>query len=329
MNAKHALYAAAGAVGAVGASLVVDRALRTKAGDLSRPLPGEGRTYRWRGIDTYYTDLGNPDNPTLVLVHGINAAASSNEFVATAEILAEDYHVLAPDLPGFGRSERPPISYANEHYEAYLSSFLADVAGEDVTVLASSLSSAYAVTAAGDPAVDVSRLVLVSPTASTMPGGEKPLVKSALRAPVVGTLAFDAISSKRSLEHFSADHSYYDADAYSPERKRYDWQTTHQAGARYAPASFVAGYLDSDLDLGDAIADLDVPTTFVWGRESDITPLAEGRELADRANAKLVVVDYAALLPHDEYPEAFLDGIADDLGLDRDGDDDRVAVEHQ
>jgi pimeloyl-ACP methyl ester carboxylesterase len=329
MKLKQAAYAFGGVVGAVGGAVVVDRLLRRKAGDLQRPLPGSGETYRWRGMDTYYTDLGNPEHPTLVLVHGVNAAASSNEFVAVAEELAEDYHVLAPDLPGFGRSDRPPIEYTNEHYEDFLAAFLRDVAGEDATVLASSLSGAYAVAAANEDDVDVSRLVLVSPTASTMPGGEKPLAKTVLRSPVVGTLLFDAVASERSLEYFSDDHSYYDADAYSTERKEYDWQTTHQPGARYAPASFVAGYLDSDLDLGDAIADLDVPTTLVWGREADITPLADGRDLAERADAKLVVVDYASLLPHDEHPESFLDGLAGDLSLERDADDVRVAVERE
>ncbi|NHN40152.1 alpha/beta hydrolase [Halorubellus sp. JP-L1] len=327
MRAKKALYAAGGVVGAIGVGVLTDRLLRRRAGDLPRPLPGAGETYRWRGMDTYYTDLGNPDNPTLVLVHGVNAAASSNEFVSIAEALAADYHVVAPDLPGFGRSDRPPIQYTNEHYEDFLRAFLEDVAGEDATVLASSLSAAYAVEAA--KGASVSRLVLVSPTASTMPGGEKPMVRRLLRSPVVGTLAFDAIASERSLEYFSADHSYYDADAYATDRKRYDWQTTHQSGARYAPASFVAGYLDSDVDLGAAIADLDVPTTLVWGREAETTPLSTGRELADRANAKLVVVDYAALLPHDEHPEAFLDGIADDLDLDRDVEADRIAVERE
>jgi pimeloyl-ACP methyl ester carboxylesterase len=329
MKLKQTAYALGGVVGAVGGALVVDRLLRRNAGELQRPLPGSAETYRWRGMDTYYTDLGNPDHPTLVLAHGLNAAASSNEFVAVAEALAEDYHVLAPDLPGFGRSDRPPVEYTNEHYEDFLAAFLGDVAGEDATVLASSLSGAYAVAAASEDDVDVSRLVLVSPTATTMPGGEKPLVKTVLRSPVLGTLLFDAVASERSLEYFSDDHSYYDADAYSPERKQYDWQTTHQSGARYAPASFVAGYLDSDLELGDAIAALDVPTTLVWGREADITPLSMGRELAEQANAKLVVIDYTSLLPHDEHPDAFLDGLADDLSLDRDADDVRVAVERE
>jgi pimeloyl-ACP methyl ester carboxylesterase len=327
MQVKRALYAAGGLAGAVGAAVLTDRLLRRKAGDLDRPLPGRGETYRWRGMDTYYSSIGNEDNDTLVLVHGVNAAASSNEFVAVAEALAEEYHVLVPDLPGFGRSDRPPLSWTAEHYEDFLTAFLEDIAGADATVVASSLSCAYAVRAA--QRVPVGRLVLVSPTTTTMPGGEKPFVRSLLRAPVVGELAFDAVASKRSLEYFSADHSYYDPDAYRPERKQYDWQTTHQQGARYAPASFVAGYLDSDLDLGDAIADLDVPTTFVWGREADITPLVEGRQLADDAGAKLVVVDYAALLPHDEHPDAFLDAVADDLDLHRDAEDDRVEVERK
>lgn len=325
MNAKQVLKATGAAVGAVGAVTLANRALERRAGSLPRPLPGSGETYRWRGMDTYYTDLGNPANQTLVLVHGIGAAASSNEFVEIAEPLAETYHVVAPDLPGFGRSDRPPLQYTNEHYEDYLRDFLADVLEDDPIVLASSLSSAYVVSAAAE--TDVESLIFVCPTTTTMPGGERPRVRTLFRAPLIGEIAFNALSTEGSLEYFSADHAYYDPMAYSEERKTYDWQTTHQAGARFAPASFLAGDLDSDLDLGPAIRELDVPTTFVWGREAETTPVAEGRALAEAANASLVVVDYAALLPHDEHPDAFLDALATHLAFDRDVTADEVAVE--
>jgi pimeloyl-ACP methyl ester carboxylesterase len=46
------------------------------------------------------------DAPAVVLVHGVGV--SSRYLVPTAERLAPFYRVYAPDLPGFGRSERPP-----------------------------------------------------------------------------------------------------------------------------------------------------------------------------------------------------------------------------
>jgi len=52
-----------------------------------------------------------------------------------------------------------------------------------------------------------------------------------------------------------------------------------------------------------------VPVTLVWGREAEINPLSEGRDLAEEADARLVVVDYARLLPHAEHPDEFLDAV--------------------
>jgi pimeloyl-ACP methyl ester carboxylesterase len=46
-----------------------------------------------------------PDPPVVVLVHGL--VISSLYMIPTAERLATDFRVFAPDLPGFGRSEKP------------------------------------------------------------------------------------------------------------------------------------------------------------------------------------------------------------------------------
>jgi hypothetical protein len=45
-------------------------------------------------------------NPAVILVHGL--VVSSRYMVPTAELLAVHYRVYAPDLPGFGKSEKPP-----------------------------------------------------------------------------------------------------------------------------------------------------------------------------------------------------------------------------
>jgi pimeloyl-ACP methyl ester carboxylesterase len=47
--------------------------------------------------------------------------------------------------------------------------------------------------------------------------------------------------------------------------------------------------------------------TLVWGRDADIVPLEKGRELAEAADARLVVFDDALLLPHYEHPGEFVD----------------------
>ena len=128
-------------IGAVGAAAVTNRVLDRQADELAPPLPGESGTYRWRGFDIAYTEAGEPDDDDLVLLHGINAAATSREWRTAFEALAEDYHVVAPDLPGFGRSDRPPLTYSASLYTTFVRDFLTD-RSEDATVVASSLTGA-------------------------------------------------------------------------------------------------------------------------------------------------------------------------------------------
>ena len=300
MKLRNALGAA---VGVLGTTALANRVLQSRAGDFEPFLDGDQRTYRWRGFDVAYTEAGDPDDPDLVLLHGINAAASNHEFHAVFDQLAEEYHVIAPDLPGFGHTDRPPLLYSASLMTTFVRDFLTDES-DDATVVASSLTGAYAAIAARE--VDVAELILVCPTDSSMGGRSVPR-RSLVRAPVVGQAIYNLIGSKASIRHFHADHGYYDMDKLTDEVVDYEWASAHQPSARFAPASFISGFLDPEESLGDVLADLDVPITMVWGEDADITPLADGRVLADEADATLVVFGDSLLLSHVEHPEEFVD----------------------
>jgi pimeloyl-ACP methyl ester carboxylesterase len=291
--------------GLVGGVVAGDRLLRGAAGELEPALDAPERTYRWRGMDVAYTDLGDAADPTVLCLHGINAAGSSGEFREIATTLAETHRVIAPDLPGFGRSDRPPLRYSAALYEDFVADFLAEY--DSPAVVASSLSGAYVARAADDPRVDLDSLLTVCPTTRGGPDPPKTWLRELLRAPVVGTGIFDALVSKPSIRYFNADHAYADPGSVSPDWTDYQWRSTHQPNARFAVASFVAGHCNSELDLGPALRDLDAPVTIVWGRDATLPPLSEGRTLADEADARLVVFDHAKLLPHVEHPAAFVE----------------------
>ncbi|WP_181686182.1 alpha/beta fold hydrolase [Halorhabdus salina] len=301
MNLRRALGAA---VGTVGIATGINRLLSHEAGELEPPFPGVSGTYHWRGFEVGYTEAGDPDDPDLLAVHGVSAASSSREFAEVIEALSKDHHVVAPDLPGFGRSDRPPLLYSASLYETFIADVIEDLVDEP-TVVASSLSGAYAAAGASDAAVE--SVVLISPTDETMGEGRRPWVRALLRSPVVGTGLFNLLVSKPSLRHFHEDHGYADVDNLTDETLAYEWRSAHQSGSRYAPASFLGGYLDPEDDLGEHLAALDVPITLVWGRETDTTPVETGQELAERADARLIVFDDAKLLPHVEHPDKFVD----------------------
>ncbi|MFT5286736.1 MAG: pimeloyl-ACP methyl ester carboxylesterase [Planctomycetota bacterium] len=57
------------------------------------------------GLDIFYREAGNPEAPQLVLLHGF--PTSSHMFRNLIPTLAEDFHVIAPDYPGYGLSSAP------------------------------------------------------------------------------------------------------------------------------------------------------------------------------------------------------------------------------
>jgi pimeloyl-ACP methyl ester carboxylesterase len=292
------------AAGTVGLTAVANRLLTARSEDFEPFLRGDHGTYRWRGFDIAYTEAGDPEDQDLLLLHGINAAGSSHEFWAIFEQLSEDYHVIAPDLPGFGHSDRPPLLYSASLYTTFVGDAIEDLSDEPPVVVASSLTGSYAALAARSH--EVRELVLVCPTDTSM-GSRNVWLRALLRAPVVGQGLYNLIASKFSIRYFHDDHGYADMDNLTDEVVDYEWESAHQPGARFAPASFVSGFLDPEDDLGDALATVDAPVTLVWGRDADITPLSEGHDLAERADARLVVFDNALLLPHVEHPDQFVD----------------------
>lgn len=63
------------------------------------------------GLDIAYREAGDPKHPKLVLLHGF--PASSHQYRNLIQVLADRFHVIAPDYPGFGNSDAPdPANYA-------------------------------------------------------------------------------------------------------------------------------------------------------------------------------------------------------------------------
>src|SRR6201990_3390856 len=68
------------------------------------------------GVKIFYRQAGNPEKPALLLLHGFPSA--SHMFRDLIPLLADHFHLVAPDLPGFGQSDMPDrktFAYTFDH----------------------------------------------------------------------------------------------------------------------------------------------------------------------------------------------------------------------
>ncbi len=73
------------------------------------------KTIEIEGRNLFYREAGTPGAPAVLLLHGF--PTSSHMFRNLIPGLAETFHVLAPDLPGFGFSDAPPRAEFNYTFD--------------------------------------------------------------------------------------------------------------------------------------------------------------------------------------------------------------------
>jgi pimeloyl-ACP methyl ester carboxylesterase len=82
------------------------------------------KSIRVKGIDIFYREAGNSENPSLLLLHGF--PTSSVMFKNLMIALSDRFHLVAPDYPGFGFSAFPDkghFEYSFENISAYINDF--------------------------------------------------------------------------------------------------------------------------------------------------------------------------------------------------------------
>jgi pimeloyl-ACP methyl ester carboxylesterase len=93
------------------------------------------RTTRVNGLTIFYREAGPKDAPTLLLLHGL--PSSSRMFEPLFARLSDRYHLVAPDYPGFGHSDRPDpktFAYTFDHLADIMTHFTESLGLEHYTL---------------------------------------------------------------------------------------------------------------------------------------------------------------------------------------------------
>jgi len=105
---RPTLLARLAVIGALFAAPLVLPSSELRAQSVAQALAGvQHRTVQIDGLDIFYREAGSRQNPTVLLLHGF--PTSSHMFRELIPALADEYHVIAPDYPGFGQSSMPAV----------------------------------------------------------------------------------------------------------------------------------------------------------------------------------------------------------------------------
>lgn len=291
---------------AVGVPALANVLIARRNRRLASPGWGRGHRYAWRHGEIAFQRLGQ--GPPLVLLHSLGPGHDGGEWRAAGERLARRYEVFAPDLPGWGRSDKEPIFYDAEVYIQMIGDFLEDVVRARGVLVAAGLSAAYAAQVAVDQPEAVGALALVGPTGVGL-GSEEPDLKDALlhrllKLPVLGTSTLNLLTSHAAIAHHLRRETFAAPDRVDAGLIEHHYQSCHQPGSHLALAAYMSGFLNHACD--ESLHRLDRPVCLIWGRQASAPPL-ETADLWLRAmpDAEIEVVEDCGNLPHLETPERF------------------------
>jgi 2-hydroxy-6-oxo-6-(2'-aminophenyl)hexa-2,4-dienoate hydrolase len=115
------------------------------------------------GLRTHYLEAGDSNAPTVVLIHGGGAGADSvGNWRMTIPHLVDDYHIIAVDMVGFGRSAKPEsFEYSQAARNRHLRDFLNALELQRVALVGNSMGGATALGLAMLEPQRVDRLILM------------------------------------------------------------------------------------------------------------------------------------------------------------------------
>ena len=290
-----------------------------------RPLAATEGRWEWRGHRIYYWQVPaqGPDlQPPIILLHGFGASAG--HWRKNIAQLAKGRRVYALDWLGFGASEKPPLDYNLELWEAQLVDFCAGVVGEPAVLIGNSIGALEALmVSARSPQWVRAAILLNCAGGLTHRPDELPLLirpvmgamQFVLRMPGLAERFFEYARSRRNIRN-TLKQVYGDQSAVTDELVELLYAPSTEPGAAKVFVSVLtaeAGPMPEDL-----LPQVQSPLLVLWGEKDPWTPIARGRTFTRYApQAKFVALPGLGHCPHDEDPTLvnrivleWLDGLA-------------------
>lgn len=257
------------------------------------------------GVRVHFQEAGPADGPVVFLIHGF---ASSNLVWSKVllELAEHGFRVIAPDLLGYGYSAKPrDLEYTIGRQAKMVVGLMKELRIERANIVGSSYGGAVAATVALDNPAVVDRLVLVGAVTNNRP--TRYLLMRLFGSPVIGDILSPLLVGSRRLLRMRMKR-VYDRHSWPMDERRVQARHLPLAtrGTHRAIIRTVRRW-DAERISRDAYL-ITQPTLVLWGDRDREVPLADGVRLnEDIPNSRLKIFEACGHLPHEEYPEEFVE----------------------
>ena len=253
------------------------------------------------GIRTRTLESDGDGSPVL-LIHGLGGSVDS--WAKNIDALSAHHKIVALDLPGFGLSDKPRITYSTKFYADFISHFITEL-NFPVSIVGSSLGGQIAAEIAIKNQELVSNLVLISP-AGVPPFSFKG--SQALRSYIRVTNAKNSREIKQILQSI-------DGVPVSDEYAQWVFDRISMPGAKEAFHSALKESAKAPR-LTKRLHKMASPTLVLWGQKDTMIPVKYASSLIGIENIRVVLLENCGHRPHAENPQVFNNLISEYLKTD-------------
>jgi pimeloyl-ACP methyl ester carboxylesterase len=268
------------------------------ASDQPEPPPSSAeRDVTASGVRLRVLDGGA--GPPVVLIHGL--FMDNRTWTSVRVELCRRFRVIAPDLPGFGQSEKPPPQRFPYGIDAFVDSIADLYAGLEIgraALVGHDIGAAVALTLAARHPELVSHLVLVSPWLH--PEGAAPESQIA-RLPLLGNLVFKQLVGRGLFRSYFHERLSWQRDARASERIDAFYEAFNTPAARGSALATLCATADTRAVLAQT-ARIQTPTLVVGGHADRLFPPRVGQRLAREIRGAGFELLDAGHAPQEEHP---------------------------
>jgi 4,5:9,10-diseco-3-hydroxy-5,9,17-trioxoandrosta-1(10),2-diene-4-oate hydrolase len=236
----------------------------------------------------------------IVLIHGL--MDSAEYWQNNIDALAERYRVWAIDLIGFGYSSRitTPV-YSLQYFANAVRAFMDTQNIERAHIVGHSLGGAVALQLARTEPARVDKLVLIAP--GTFLINYASTLNPVARVPHLPRAMMGFTMTNEQARQRAWSNALGHPKEMNPADREMQVRPLRVKGT--ADALLAMAQSDWLCDLGDALAQIEMPTLIVWGDRDWVVPVSHAHKHARALpNAELAILKSAGHLPHIEYPHA-------------------------